>query len=69
MAAHQGVPVLPDLNINAFITGVNNIFVRCTIFLTIFPGVVWPVGVMLHIIKMKRLKALAAPLVERCITR
>lgn len=46
---------MPDLNINAFITGVNNIFVHCTIFLIIFPGVVWPVGVMLHIIKWNAL--------------
>ena len=51
MAAHQGVPVLSDLNINDFITSVNNIFVHCTIFLIIVPSVVWPVGVMLHIIK------------------
>ena len=69
MASHQEMPVLPEPNINAFITGVNNKFVHCTIFLIFGLGVVWPVGVMLHIIKWKRLKALAAPLVEGCITR
>ena len=53
------MPVSLEPNINAFITGVNNNFVHCTIFLIIVPGVVWPVGVILHIIKWKRLKALA----------
>ena len=69
MASHQEMPVLPGPNINAFITGVNNNFVHCTIFFNYCSRVVWPVGVMLYIIKMKRSKALAAPLVEGCITR
>ena len=51
MAAQYAVPHLYDHNINDIKALVNIIIVRCTIFLFLFAGVVWPVGGMLCIIR------------------